>query len=187
MASFRPKFSPDKFKELILHAAKKSETDEHFGVVRLSKILFFSDFLCYGLMGYPITGATYIKQPKGPVPTQLNWMVRELEKTRDAQFVTRPIFNYQQKRLVAYRPANLNVFSGEEMDLIDGVISHHSGRTAAEVSELSHERLFAWEIAETGEEIPYNTIFLSGRKPTIADIRRGQELARQYGWLDSAE
>lgn len=184
---YTPVFSPDKFKELIIHAALKSENDEYFGAVKLSKILFFSDFLCYGLYGDAITGAKYIKQPKGPVPVELRWMVRELEKSKDAQFISRPIFNYTQKRLMAYRPANLHVFSTDEIDLVDMVIQKLAGETASAVSDFSHDRSFAWEIADTGEEIPYTAVFLSNRKPTFNDIKRGKELAGKYGWLDSVE
>lgn len=178
-----PNFDAAKFRELMLYAAEKSTEDANFGATKLNKILFFSDFLAYGLMGAPITGATYRKERNGPVPKELKPVARQIEQSKDGMFVSRNVFNYRQIRLVPLRPANRNVFSASEVDLIDEVITDLSWRNAAEVSRLSHDRSVAWQIAEIGEEIPYECVFLSARKPTPEDIRRGQTLARAHGWL----
>jgi hypothetical protein len=182
---YKPKFLPDKFKELMLYAAEKSRGDDYFGAIKLNKILFFSDFLAFGLMGEPITGATYKRLGQGPVPAEFSWMRKEIEKSHDGVFVKKPIFNHIQIRLMPHRPANPHRFSIEERDLIDSVIDYLAPRTASEVSILSHERSFAWQIADEGEEIPYDAVFLSARKATSMDKTRGLRLARKYGWLDS--
>lgn len=179
----RPQFNAGKFRELMLYAAEKSTEDPRFGATKLNKILFFSDFLSFGLTGEAITGATYRKERAGPVPKELKPIARQIEQSRDGLFIWKPVFNYRQNRLVPIRPANRNVFSASELDLIDEVISDLSWRSAAEVSRLSHDRSVAWQIAEIGEEIPYECVFLSARTVTQDDIQRGQELARRYGWL----
>jgi hypothetical protein len=186
MEHYKPRFSPDKFKELMLYAAEKSVSDDYFGKVKLNKILFFADFLAFGMMGEPITGATYKREIAGPVPLEFNWIAREIEKARDGAFVSKPFFNKQQIRLVAHRPANPHHFSIDEKDMIDEVIRNLSTRTATETSLLSHERSFAWQVAERGEVIPYTAVFLSARKATSTDVARGLELARQHGWLQTA-
>lgn len=185
MDNDRPRFSPDKFKELMLHAAHESVGDAHFGAVKLNKILFFCDFLAFGLMGEAITGATYIKQQRGPVPREIRYMAGQLENDGYARFVSEPIFNYTLKRLVAYRPANVSIFSAEHLDLINDVIKNLAQHTAAETSDLSHDRSFAWEIAEIGQEIPYSAVFLSRRSATAVDIDRGKKLAKEHGWLQT--
>lgn len=182
MVMDKPRFSPDKFKELMLYAAEQSEGDDYFGAVKLNKILFFSDFLSYGLMGQPITGATYLREDHGPVPRELKWMSREIVESRDGFFEKRPFFNHTQIRLVPHRPPNPNHFTIEERDMIDNVIRNLAPRTAGEASLLSHERSFAWQIADRGEEIPYTAVFLSARRATSTDVARGLELARKYGW-----
>jgi hypothetical protein len=182
MEHFRPRFSPDKFKELMLYAAEQSAGDDYFGAVKLNKILFFSDFLCYGLMGTPVTGATYQRQANGPVPRELKWIAKDIVESGDGLFTKRPFFNHTQIRLVPHRPANTNHFTVEEKDMIDNVIRNLAPRTAGEASLLSHERSFAWQVAEEGEEIPYNAVFISARKATSADVARGLELARKLGW-----
>lgn len=179
-------FNPAKFKELMLYAAEKSATDDYFGAVKLNKILFFADFLHYGLAGTTITGATYFRLRKGPAPKQLKPMAREIEADRDGHFVIKPFFSFKQKRLVPDRLADPSRFSAEELDLVNDVIKNLASRSAEEASELSHIRPFAWQIAEPGEEIPYTAVFLSPRRATAADRERGLELARRYGWLSSA-
>ena len=184
---YKPTFSTDRFKELMLYAAHEWQREQFFGRTILNKTFFFSDFLAFGLMGEPITGATYIRRPNGPVPRELNWMAKELQESKDAMFVSERVFNYTQQRLSALRPANTNVFNTEQLDLINGVIKNLSSQTAKDVSDLSHDRSFAWEVADEGEEIPYTAVFLSRHKPTKADIQRGLELAKEYGWLESAK
>jgi hypothetical protein len=184
--TYNPVFDAEKFKELMLYAAAKSVEDETFGATKLNKILFFSDFLHFGLAGSSITGATYKRKPNGPVATQLPAMAREIEQAHYGHFVERPYFNLKQRRLVADRSADTRVFLDEERDLIDDVIRNLEGSSAADVSNLSHIRSRAWQVAEEGEVIPYTAVFLSARGATPSDIQRGRELARQYGWLQSA-
>ncbi len=183
---YSPTFDPAKFKELMLYAAEKSAEDPAFGATKLNKILFFSDFLSFGLAGYSITGASYQRLKNGPAPIQLPAMAREIEQSEDGYFVVRRYFNLKQKRLIPKRPANRQRFSVEELDLINDVIKNLEPSNATEVSNLSHLRSRAWQIAEEGETIPYTAVFLSTRKATPSDIQRGRELAKQHGWLKSA-
>lgn len=183
---YKPSFSPEKFRELMLYAAERSTADERFGAIKLNKILFFSDFLSYGLTGEPITGATYQRLRNGPAPVQLGAMEKEIVRDRDGYLLRRPYFNRTQQVLVAARPANRNRFSVEELDLVNDVIQALAPHNATEASDLSHDRSFAWQVAEEGEEIPYTAVFLSSHHATPTDIDRGRELARKYGWLSPA-
>jgi hypothetical protein len=185
--TYSPIFEAAKFKELMLYAAEKSVEDPMFGATKLNKILFFCDFLCFGLAGHSITGASYQRLKNGPVPIQLPAIAREIEQANDGYFIVRPYFNLKQRRLIAKRPANRLRFSVEELDLINGVITNLERSNATDVSNLSHLRSRAWQVAEEGETIPYTAVFLSTRKATTSDLQRGRELARQYGWLESAK
>lgn len=186
-SQYNPIFNASKFKELMLYVAERSTADERFGATKLNKILFFSDFLSYGLGGAPITGATYQKLERGPAPKQLKPTAREIVDERSGMFIKRPWFNYTQTVLIPMRPANRHLFSAEEIDLVDDVIRDLEPRDASEASKLSHDRYEGWQIANIGEVIPYEAVFLSTRKPTSVDIERAQELARKYGWLGTAK
>ncbi len=50
-----------KLGELMLFISKRTAEDRRFGATKLNKVLFFSDFLAYRLLGDPITGAQYRK------------------------------------------------------------------------------------------------------------------------------
>lgn len=63
--------------------------------------------------------------------------------------------------------------------MVDYVLGKLEGVGEAAVSELSH-RFKAWELAEDGEEIPYQTAFLSERKPNADDNAFARKLAREH-------
>lgn len=89
--------------------------------------------------------------------------------------------------MIPKRRAIRRLFSAEEIAHVDDVIRDLAPRNAKEISKLSHVQSVAWQIADIGEEIPYEAVFLSARKATTADLARGQELARKHGWLSAAK
>src|SRR5260370_37976891 len=60
-----------RFKELILYISQKCAADEKFTVLKLNKLMFFADFLAFGIYGDPITGFEYVKLEKGPAPRRM--------------------------------------------------------------------------------------------------------------------
>jgi hypothetical protein len=175
-------FNRHKFKELVLYIAAQLEHDPKFGATKLNKILFFSDFLAYAHFGEPITGAVYQRLQKGPAPRMLVPVRNELVEDGDAKVETRTYFHRTQDRVVALRPADMSHFSVEEKALVDEVIDQLKHHDAVSISDLSHDVSMAWQAAMDGEEIPYETVFVSIRPPSPSDIARGQELAEKYGW-----
>ena len=61
-------FKEEKFGNLILYVAERSEHDDRFGAVKLNKIMYYADFTAYWKLGRPITGATYQRLDEGPLP-----------------------------------------------------------------------------------------------------------------------
>jgi hypothetical protein len=177
-------FEEQKFKELLLYVAGKCAQDPKFGATKLNKILFFSDFLAYAELGKPITGATYQRLDRGPAPRQLLPILRAMNMAEEAKLVARGVFKYQQQRLIALRPPNLNVFSSSEIALIDSIIETFRDANAAETSLVSHLQSRGWQLARPGEEIPYCTAFLSCDPPSEEVVRRGRELAAEHGWTE---
>lgn len=183
MATKEIQFDGNKFQELVLYIAARSESDPTFGATKLNKLLFFADFLFFARYGRPITGATYVKQDHGPVPRQLPETQSGLVQAEAAAVSERLHFNFKQKRIVALRDADLSAFSGEEIAVVDDVIRSLEERNAVEASLLSHSEL-GWKYAAMREEIPYFTVFLSDAPLTDSDIKRGIELAEAHGFLD---
>jgi hypothetical protein len=175
-------FDSEKFRELVLYIAEKSADDPNFGATKLNKLLAFCDFLAYGKLGKPVTGATYAKAEHGPMPRQLGAIQQDLVSQRAAAVQARDYFGYPQKRLIALRRPDLSRFTAEEIALVDQIIDELWDHNASAASALSHSILVGWQLAAWGDDIPYTSVFLSAEPPTPADIQRGQELAAQYGW-----
>lgn len=173
-------YDPLKMSELLLLVAERSLNDRNFGKTKLNKILYYIDFEAYARLGQSVTGAEYQRRPYGPVPREITSARQELLLRGEAREDTADRFGHPQGRLVAQRKANESVFSGEELDIIQDVITGLRHMTGAAVSEKSH-REPGWKVAKDGETIPYGTVFLDGRALTDDDIRRGQELFRMYG------
>ena len=169
----------DKLAELILYVSDRHETDGSFGSVRLAKTLFYADFLFYAQTGRSITGETYVREEHGPMPVELLGTRNRLQRERALVIEERLVQGSARERPIATRRADLSAFTSEEIAVVDYVLGKLEGVAETAASELS-DRFKAWEFAEDGEVIPYQTAFLSERKPTAEDHAFARELAREH-------
>lgn len=172
-----------KFRELILYLADKSETDPSFGAVKLNKLLFYIDFHFYARTGKPVTGMQYMKLENGPVP-------RRMKPTQDAMISAKALHIREESvwgapharhRYMALRPANLDKFTAVEIAWIDQVIDAFWEQSGEAVSNLSHQTV-GWQAVPLKQTIPYNAVFVSNEPPTDYERERGRQLARQHRW-----
>lgn len=158
--------NPEKFKELLLYIAKKTEGDPTFGAIRMNKALFFADMFAFGRFGKSITGAEYQKLEHGPAPRSLLPLRKELIDAGDAVIAPRNVGGQTQHRLVHLREPNLSEFSGQEIALVDESLSAMSGMTAARVSNISHLIVECWNELPERETIPLEIVFIELRDLT---------------------
>lgn len=175
---FADKPSKDLLRELIVYIAGQCSEDAAFGATKLNKILYFADFLAYARYGEPITGTPYIRLAKGPVPEYMSAVRSQMEADKDIAIVRRDFFGFEQHRIIALRDANLDKLSSRDIAMVDRVIQLLEGRNASQVSYLSHGR--AWKVAEDGQRIPYNAVFISDEGITEEDRTLTRELFPQY-------
>lgn len=143
----------DKFKTLVHFIVSEcSKNPAQLGAVRLNKTLWFSDMLAYKQRGLPISGATYIKKPQGPVASSMTACIEALVAERSIE-VTEPSFPYEPRQFRALVKPDTSRLDEYETGLTRFVLSTLLGRTATDVSEMSHDRI--WDMAEEGEEIPF--------------------------------
>jgi hypothetical protein len=167
-----------RYRELVLYVCQKCATDPKFGATKLNKILYFSDFLAYATLGEPITGFEYQRLVNGPAPRRMLPMREEMEKRRDLGFQIVPLRGGRtQHRAINLRAPDLGVFTAAQIALVDRVIEELWDLDAEAVSELSH-RMMGWKLADLGETIPYETVFISSEPLTEADVQRARELRR---------
>ena len=166
--------------EMILYVADKCLGDPTFGAIKLNKILWWSDFLAFGQFGKPVTGAAYRRLERGPAPFQLVPVRDDLVESGDAVVQERHVAGLIQERVVPLRQADLSLFDGEHIELVNQLVRILWAVPASEISEQSHGK--AWKTANHRELIPYEAIFLSDQTPTEADRGRAAELAKEHGW-----
>ena len=110
--------------ELILYIASKSQDDPNYGAIKLNKILFAIDFFAYGILGRPVTEATYIRQEHGPTPEPGLFMHErdQLIASKRANIQVQLHFGKEQKRIIALDIPDMSLFSEAERSLIDDII-----------------------------------------------------------------
>lgn len=163
-----------RLRELMLFVAERCQDDPNFGVTKLNKILFYCDFYAFAKLGKPITGISYNKLSYGPVPTAAEATRLQMEREGDAFMTSQGYSPGRLKRIIPRREANLDLFSGPEIALVDGIVGVVSGATASQLSELSHGK--AWQAVGLHQTIPYEAVFLSNDPYTEEDIARADEL-----------
>jgi len=174
MKAIKP--NDEKFRELVIFIARRSEKDPRFGAIKLNKLLFYCDFLAYLKLGQPITGQPYFKLKQGPAP-QYGTPLRE-KMIRDKEIAVRPEQTAGGRtmiRTLALRDPNYKAFSSQEIALVTQVLEEYRASSGAELSEESH-RFAGWHYAKEREEIPYAVALVGNRLPTDEEIQRGIEL-----------
>lgn len=165
-----------KLRELILYLADRSADDPAFGKTKLNKQLFFCDFLAFKYLGQSITGHPYRKLEHGPVPRQLPPILRTMEQSGDCKVVIVDYHGHEQHRVVAQRPPNRDVFTEDELRLVEAILAELRYSNGKNVSDISH-RFIGWQAAEDGDDIPYETVFVDPPRKLTADEVRACKVA----------
>ena len=127
-------------------------------MVKLNKILFFSDFDSMLHHHRPITGAVYQRLKHGPCPQQMRPALDRLIADGAISIMVEDTYGLQQQRVVPHREANLDLFSATEIDTTDQILQRVSKMSNSDIEHLSHQTV-AWRIADVHQEIPYETAF----------------------------
>lgn len=177
-------YSEEKLTELVLYVARRTLGDQAAGATKLNKFLYFADFAAVRRLGHPITGADYQKLPYGPAPRRLAPIRSRLLANGDARLEKRvDALGFVHHELIPLRDPRTELFTAEELSLVDEVIEALRAKSATEVSELSH-RDAGWQLVGEGESIPYELAFVlapAEAGPTPAIRAEGQRLMAEYG------
>ena len=151
-------FNANRLRNIVLYACEKCGP-ENVGAVKLHKIAYYFDMLHFAKEGAPAIGAQYRKKKFGPTCEELPRITRDMESARHIRTRIVDYFGYQKKEIVPLRAAQLDDLSGEQQRLLDEVIEFVClSNTAKTISDFSHN--IAWETADFGETIPYESVFL---------------------------
>lgn len=170
-------FDPEKFRQLVVYIAHRAAADETFGDIKLNKALAWSDFLAYSHLGAPITGARYQHGEWGPTAAPLVPARRQLITEGYVHLEPQPRGARTANVTVADREPLTELFSNEELELVDQVVDRLKGMTGQQVSEHSHKHFPGWVMTEDGEDIPYHTAFIKTTPPSQATLQRARDFA----------
>lgn len=163
-----------KLRELMLYVATQCESDVAFGATKLNKVLYYSDFYAFRMRGKPLTGVAYQHLPMGPAPRILLRLKQEMIASGAAVEVARQTPKGEQHRLVAVRAADLRAFTADEIVIVDRVIQWLWGKSAEEVSGLSHLEV-GWSLTRNGEDIPYESALIDPSPPSADALAWARE------------
>ncbi len=160
-----PEMPPDvydekKFTELVLYVASKLEDDPEGGAVKLNKALWWAETAHLRMHGRSISGARYQKLAQGPAPRRLLPVRERLVQTGEAELQQGWYRGYRQDRLLPRRAADLGVLTAEEVEIVDQVLEAIRGKTATELSAMSHDEM-GWKMVDVGEDIPLSSAYLA--------------------------
>lgn len=153
-----PEFNIAKFKNLILYILEKCAGKPNVGETVLNKLLYFSDFNYYEIYEEHLSGATYRKFAKGPVPKEIGDILKEMIDEGKLQAFNTKYFGYTQKRYFPLVTSDKKMFNGAEIEVIDKVIDRLSGMSAKEISEYSHGDM-PWKASSDRQNIDYELVF----------------------------
>ena len=128
----------------------------------LNKLLFYSDFLAYRKNCFSMSGVRYRAIKMGPVPNNYNSIYEFMFNKKDIEIenvaFTENVFGYRFTK-AAEKQFNSDVFTNEEIEILDLVCSNFSELNTSEVIEFSHKEK-AW-LENEGERrlIDYNYAF----------------------------
>jgi len=151
-------FDAAKLRAGVLYTISHCDPDK-LGAVKLHKVLYFTDMLHYLRVGTPAIGATYRKSRFGPTCDELSPLLSQLVAEGAIEIRESEYFGYPKKEYDAKEAPQVEHLSREEVTLLEDVIEFVcNDNTAKTISEFSHNR--AWERAEFGDTLPYNSAFL---------------------------
>jgi hypothetical protein len=164
---------PDEMKlsELILYVADKLLPDPKGGATKVNKILFAAEFAHMRTHGHPITGVEYQRLERGPAPRRLVPIRDALMARGDLDLVRDRYMGYGLDRLVPKRPARTELFTQDELALVDAAIDELWESTADEASRQSH-RETGWRMVGDRETIPYESAYLAPKFEVTESMRQ---------------
>jgi Protein of unknown function (DUF4065) len=135
----------------LLHYIIDAVPSQELGAVKLNKIAWFADRDHFIRTGRSISGRAYIKLERGPVPAGVEDELEHLKRMGAIIEHRTKVVDFARREFEAIVPADASVFEPDEREIIDEVIAFARQKSASEISELSHDEV--WAEHELGETI----------------------------------
>jgi hypothetical protein len=182
-------FDREKFKDVVHYAVDfvcRTYGADALGNTKLHKVLYYADMLHYLDTGNPLTGVDYQRQRFGPTARHLAQALRELETEQRISVGTVNYYGFAKSQYEPLRTPDRSRLTDDDIRLIEHVAGFVCARTAAEISEFSHDDV--WEAVPMGARIPYYASFaMFPVEVTAEDIEDAADEAVRIAPLIEAE
>lgn len=127
------KFSMEKLKAVVTFL-----TGNGIHKTKLLKELFYTDFKCYKMFGYSMTGLEYARIPYGPVPDNFEIILQELEKNEIIDYKKIIHENYEEDILKSKVGNDFSILDEEEINILNSVKDYFLSFNVSSIVEFSH-------------------------------------------------
>jgi uncharacterized phage-associated protein len=150
-----------KYEQVVLFFLKHFN-NATMGRTKLVKLLYFLDFGFYEKHGRSITGDVYVKYPHGPMPGEIETVIKGMTKRRLVKPRRARFHGKSQHRLEPLAAPDMSVFTRKEVEALEQIGKEFEGSTAKDVEEISHHET-PWLVADDGDYVSYE--FATMRSP----------------------
>lgn len=154
-----PALDQRKLEEAVHFICSTTTVADRLGATKLNKILYYADMLSFAETGNAITGATYVKRQRGPVPKEILRAIDKLKYQNRLQTKDVSVFDFTRREFEVSGTTDLKIFSSSEIETLTRTIRFVCDHTAEEISDVSHTII--WQSADMGEILPYETFLVS--------------------------
>lgn len=128
-------FDYDKFCNAVLYFASKAI---NLLKVKLMKLLFYSDFVYFRENGVSLTGSVYLSLPFGPVPKEHDLLLESMRLDKLIEINKYLKDGYEYNEIVPLEPVSKDIFTQEEIDVLERVYTRFKDYGSKEIAEISH-------------------------------------------------
>lgn len=155
----------------IINYFQCNNSPKNLGKVKLVKILWFADREFMHKYFKQLTNLEYRKMPQGPMPTNINSILKSMQKEGIIQTFETSKYGYTQQSFLCLQEPNLDAFSPQEISILDKVIIDLLDKSASQISQETHDEL--WHSIEQGKIMPLESVFLQDVIPATQDDVNG--------------
>ena len=165
--------------EAVLYLCQQSVDDPNFGVPKLTKLLYYSDFAAWRSRNNPITGTTYLHFPHGPHPKDWHVIRQTMEAAGDIEVVHHdPGHYYHRYLIIPKRNPKPALLHPDETLIMDEQLQQFAQANANGIEETSREEA-SWRATEDGEPLDYRMAGYTAPPLSINSIHQGRHIAKQ--------
>jgi uncharacterized phage-associated protein len=162
---------------------------------KLSKLLYFLDFIHFNQMGYPSIGLKYYAFEKGPVPRDFWLEIRDADVPED--FKGKIVLiqktddfapHYKEVEIRALEKPDVSVFTPREIRILNDLAFVYKEATASDMSEVTHLPKQPWDITirEKGKNQPIDYLVSIGEESAVSmddaadSLKEHSEVVRNF-------